>query len=163
MHEIAINRVLEHEGGFVDHPDDPGGATNFGITERTARSFGYTGDMRELPLEVAVDIYKRLYWDTISADEMPFAVAFQVFDGAVNHGISRSVMWLQEIVSATPDGVVGPQTLNLINSDSESDIVFLYNSERIQFYTGLKTFNAFGRGWMRRIATNLEYASMDLD
>lgn len=163
MHEIAIGRVIDHEGGYVDHPDDPGGETNYGITIATARNFGYTGEMRDLPLSVAVDIYKQLYWDTISADEMPFSVAFQVFDGGVNHGIKRSVRWLQESIGATPDGIVGAQTIEYVNREQEHDVVLTYNAQRIQFYTSLQTFKTFGRGWMRRVAQNLEYATFDLE
>lgn len=69
--EQALVHLLRSEGGFVDHPSDPGGATNHGVTERVARQHGYTGDMRDLPLSVATTIYRKQYWAMIKADQLP--------------------------------------------------------------------------------------------
>ena len=81
-----IERVLSHEGGYVNHPKDPGGETNWGITKRTAQANGYNGSMRAMTREQAIGIYRQAFWERYHADQMPEAVAFQFFDACVNHG-----------------------------------------------------------------------------
>lgn len=160
--ETAVNRVLEHEGGFVDHPSDPGGATNFGITQAVAREHGYKGDMRDLPLTLAKDIYYKSYWLKSHADTLPPALAFQVFDAAVNHGVQRSIVLLQRAAGVEPDGIVGTVTERAIRNQPAPKLVMRYLDERLRFYTSLGTFNTFGRGWTRRVAFNMEHAVEDL-
>jgi lysozyme family protein len=151
----AFEKLLGHEGGYVNHPSDPGGATNWGITQAVARQNGYTGDMRDLRQEQARAIYRTLYWDAIRADELPDAIRFDVFDGAVNSGVTQSIRWLQRAVGTEADGVIGSFTLNAINHLSSSVITSRYNGYRLSFMVGLKTWQDFGGGWARRIATNL--------
>jgi len=158
----AIERVLVHEGGYVNHPKDPGKATNLGITEAVARENGYHGDMRYLTKDVAIDIYKKQYWDKCRCDDMPIALAFQVFDAAVNHGVRNASQWIQREAGASPDGVIGNQTIAAIAQHDVSQLVFGFMATRVNFYTNLPTFNSFGRGWMRRMAGNLRYAKQDL-
>lgn len=156
-----IERVLAHEGGYVNHPSDPGGATNFGITERVAREWGYKGHMRDLPRETAVAIYRKNYWDRVQGDKLPDAVAFQVLDAAVNHGTGNAVRWLQRAAGVADDGSIGPVTLAAIRKADPTDLVLLFNAIRLDFYTGLTTFATFGRGWSRRVAANLRLAAQD--
>lgn len=158
----AIERVLVHEGGYVNDPKDPGGATNFGITEKVARENGYHFDMRYMTKEVAIDIYKKEYWDKCRCDDMPFAVAFQVFDAAVNHGVRNASQWIQRECGASPDGIIGNQTIKAINSSDPVRLILGFQATRINFYTNLSHFDRFGRGWMRRMAGNLRYAWQDL-
>lgn len=158
---IALARVLKSEGGFVDHPADPGGATRYGVTQRVARANGYQGDMRDFPLSMAGPIYKAQYWDPMLADQLPAAVAFQAFDAAVNHGVSQASKFLQRAVGATPDGVIGPRTLAAVSAFTPATVVIFFNAERLAFYTGLPTWEAFGRGWTNRVAENLRYAAED--
>jgi len=159
--DTFIQRVLAHEGGFVDHPSDPGGATNYGITERVARANGYAGDMRALPKSVAVAIYRKDYWEAVRADAMPAPVAFQVFDAAVNHGVDRAARWLQTAVGVAVDGRIGPQSIAAVLAMNPAKLVMRYVAIRLEFYAGLKTFPTFGRGWTRRVAGNLAHAASD--
>lgn len=158
----ALSRLIGHEGGFVDHPADPGGATNWGITERVARANGYTGAMRAMPRSVAAQIYRRQYWAAVRADDLPREIAFQVFDAAVNHGPTQAVRWLQAAVGTTQDGLIGPKTLQAAALSNRYTLPLLYNAQRLNFYTGLSTWPTFGRGWARRVAGNLTYAAKDL-
>ena len=148
----ALKRLLGSEGGFVDHPRDPGGATNFGITQRVARAHGYTGDMRDLPLSVAISIYRSDYWEPIKADQLPDHLRFHVFDAAVNSGPGQAIRWLQQAAGVAQDGVIGPRTLSAASMVSPAK----YSAIRLRFMTGLSTWATFGKGWARRIADNLE-------
>lgn len=85
-----IERVLSHEGGYANHPKDPGGETNWGITKRTAQANGYNGSMRAMTREQAISIYRKAFWERYRADQMPEAVAFQFFDACVNHGYGNA-------------------------------------------------------------------------
>lgn len=149
--EQSMTRLLGNEGGFVDHPQDPGGATNFGITERVARSHGYAGDMRDLPQAAAVDIYRSDYWSRIKADQLPEKLRFHVFDAAVNSGPMQAVKWLQKAAGVVQDGLIGPQTI----AASSKVTPAAYSAIRLRFMTDLPTWPAFGKGWARRIADNL--------
>ena len=160
--ETEVERVLAHEGGFVDHPKDPGGATNFGITERVARANGYTGDMRSLPRGKAIAIYKSQYWDAVMGDSLPPALAGQVFDAAVNHGPGNASRWLQQAVGANIDGEIGPETIKAAKTVSEAKAVLRFNAVRLEFYASLGTFPTFGKGWTRRVAGKLREASGEL-
>lgn len=159
---IAFERLISHEGGYVYHPNDPGGETKFGITRRTAREHGYTGSMHELTREEARRIYKSSYWNRAKADAYDFAIGFQLFDAAVNHGIGTAIRLLQRAVGVADDGVVGEITLNAIRKRSVAEVVACLNAERLDFYTKLSTWPSFGRGWARRVAGNLRYASEDV-
>lgn len=151
----AVQKVLVHEGGFVDHPNDPGGATNHGITQRVAREHGYTGDMRDFPVERAREIYRMSYWIPIRADDLPDQLRLPVFDAAVNSGVRRAVQWLQELVGTTQDGVIGPITLAAVRRHDPERLAARYNARRLMFLANLNHFNSFGRGWVRRVASNM--------
>ena len=150
----AFDRLLGHEGGYANHPSDPGGETMWGVTARVARANGFRGDMRDLPRDKAKQIYHDLYWAPVRADELPEGIRFDVFDAAVNSGPSQAAEWLQRVVGATPDGVIGPQTLRAVAA-AGPQIAAQFNGVRLQFMTDLPTWGAFGRGWARRIASNL--------
>ena len=120
-----INAVLGHEGGYVNNPNDSGGATNWGITERVARDYGYTGDMRFLPKAAAVRIYKERYWFKMRLDELAEtspAIAYVLFDIGVNAGTGRAAVLLQRFLNVMnnrgalyrdilADGAIGPKTI----------------------------------------------------
>lgn len=150
--EQALELLLRHEGGYVYHPDDPGGETNHGITVAVARQHGYTGNMRDLPLSVAVTIYRKQYWAMIKADQLPDALRFHVFDAAVNSGHVQAIKWLQHAAGVRDDGIVGPMTLKAATSVTPAK----YSAIRLRFMTKLKNWPSFGKGWARRIADNLE-------
>jgi lysozyme family protein len=148
----ALMHLLHNEGGYSDHPSDPGGATMYGITERVARKHGYVGHMRDLPLAKAEDIYRLDYWLPIRADELPESLRFHVFDAAVNSGTAQAIKWLQRAAGVSDDGVIGPKTITASASVSPAR----YSAKRLQFMTTMPTWGAFGKGWARRIADNLE-------
>lgn len=153
--EKAFNKLLGHEGGFVDHPKDPGGATRWGITQRVARRNGYTGDMRDFPVSEAKRIARAEYWDTVRADEVPDAVRFDLFDGAYNSGPVQSIRWLQRAAGAADDGIIGSKTLIAVRAMDPHRLAERYNGLRLMFLTNLDTWPTFGKGWARRIANNL--------
>lgn len=159
--DVAFERVIGHEGGYVNHPNDPGGETNWGITLRTARESGYTGNMRELSREQARDIYRTAYWERARCDEFDGAIAFQVFDAAVNHGIGNSIRFLQRAAGVADDGVMGPVTMAAIRAMTVTDVLARFNAARLTFYTKLSTWPSFGKGWTRRVAGNLNYGADD--
>jgi lysozyme family protein len=151
----AFDRLLGHEGGYVNDPRDPGGETNWGITVSVARAEGYGGPMRDLPRDTAKAIYKAKYWAPVHADELPDSVRFDVFDAAVNHGTSQAAKWLQRAAGANADGVIGAQTVAAARAAGPL-IAAAFNGYRLQFYTDLNTWPTFGKGWARRVATNLQ-------
>lgn len=165
---VYIERVLKHEGGYVNHPRDPGGATNFGITQRTldrVRSrypkLGLPKNVRYLTREQAKECYRLEYWNPIRGDKLPPAFAFQMLDAYVNHSPDTVVRWAQRAVGVADDGIIGPITMGAIERADPTDLVLDFLSQRLTYYTNLSTWDAFGRGWTRRIAGNLRYATED--
>lgn len=156
-----FNRLMKHEGGYVNHPQDPGGETKWGVTKRVARKYGYQGSMRKLPKTTARNIAKRLYWDVIHGGELEKAIAWQVMDAAYNHGNRNAVKMLQRAVGTKDDGVIGKFTLGAVEGMEVNDVILRFNAERLEFYARLHTFRSFGRGWTRRVAGNLRWASTD--
>lgn len=152
----AFHRLLGHEDGFVDHPSDPGGATNWGVTQAVARANGYKGHMRDFPVDMAKAIYWRQYWVPIKADDLPPAIRYAVFDAAVNSGAKQAVKWLQRAIGVNDDGVVGPQTMTFARAANPDFVLRRMLGDRLQFMTELKTWQTFGRGWARRIAEELQ-------
>ncbi len=157
----AFERLIGHEGGYVNHPRDPGGETNWGVTLRTARAEGYSGPMRAMTRDQAREIYRTAYWGRARADQYDPAIGFQVFDAAVNHGIGNAVRFLQRAVGVADDGAVGPVTLAAVRKVTVTDVLSRFNAERLDFYTKLTTWPSFGKGWARRVAGNLRYAAQD--
>lgn len=152
--EEAFDRLIGHEGGYSNHPSDPGAETMWGVTARVARANGYSGDMRALPREKAKQIYLAKYWEPIRAYELPEPIRFDVFDAAVNSGPSQAIEWLQESVGAQVDGAIGPKTIAAARA-ADSLAPARFNGLRLQFMTNLPTWGTFGKGWARRVAANL--------
>ena len=156
-----IDRVLSHEGGYVNHPKDPGGETKWGITKRTALANGYTGAMRDMTRAQAVEIYRSAFWQRYQCDELPESLAYQLLDACINHGYGNAARMLQRAAKVADDGQIGNITLAAVASLPENDLLLRFNAERIRFFARLATFNTFGRGWMRRVADNLDHAAGD--
>lgn len=148
---IAMGILLGHEGGYVNHPDDPGGETNWGISKRSYPKV----NIKKLTKEGALAIYWADFWNKLDMDLFHLSVSIQVMDGAVNHGISRSIKILQQAVDSLPDGIIGPKTKAAVVMSDHNDVLLKYLGYRIKFFISLKTFSSFGRGWMDRIANNL--------
>lgn len=155
----AFDLLIGHEGGYANHPNDPGGETMWGITARVARQAGYHGAMRDLPRETAKTIARNQYWDKVRAEELPLGVRFDVFDTGYNSGTTTAVKILQRAVSVTDDGVFGPSTMAAVLAAKSYKLSMLFNSERLLYLTSLPTWGAFGKGWARRVAGNLETAA----
>ncbi|MFM1990200.1 MAG: hypothetical protein RJA99_3157 [Pseudomonadota bacterium] len=147
----AFDRVIGHEGGYVNDPRDPGGETKFGISKRAYPS----EDIKNLTLERARQLYRRDYWDRGGIQNLPPFARFDVFDVAVNSGISAAVRMLQRAVGVADDGVVGPKTLAAVGYTRPEIFRARFAAERLDFYASLPTWPAFGRGWARRVAANL--------
>lgn len=150
----ALSHVLIHEGGYVNHPRDPGGATNKGVTQRVyddwRRKQGKSPrSVRDIEASEIGAIYRREYWDKVRGDDLPAGVDYAVFDFAVNSGVSRATKYLQAVVGVAQDGVIGPATLAAVAA-SPRHVVEAIMDKRVAFLKGLETFPTFGRGWMAR-------------
>ncbi|EOX4850996.1 TPA: glycoside hydrolase family 108 protein [Haemophilus influenzae] len=156
-----FDRLIGHEGGYVDDPRDPGGETNWGVTKRTAQANGYTGAMKTMTRQQAYEIYRRAFWLRYNCEQMPDAVAYQFFDAAVNHGFGNASRMLQRAVNVADDGIIGNMTIAAIKKMAISDVIMRLNAERLEFYCKLGTFATFGKGWVRRVAGNLKYGAID--
>jgi lysozyme family protein len=149
--DAAFERLIGHEGGYVNDPRDPGGETKFGISKRA-----YPGeDIASLTLDRAKAIYRRDYWGPAGCDAVPDAIRFDLFDMAVNAGVKPAVRTLQGAVGADADGVLGPKTLMAVNSADAGKLLARFNGQRLKMLADLPTWDRFGRGWARRIASNL--------
>jgi lysozyme family protein len=152
----ALDALLKHEGGFVNHPKDPGGMTNLGVTKKVWESFvGHEVDeqtMRSLTPSVVAPLYKQRYWDTVKADDLPSGLDLCVFDCAVNSGVGRAAKLLQQAVGVKDDGQIGPATLKAVNAFPVKDLIENFSDKRQQFLESLPTFDTFGKGWTRRVA-----------
>lgn len=149
----AFAALMQNEGGYSNDPNDSGGETMYGITERVARRHGYAGAMKDLPLDLAKSIAKAEYWNPYQCDQMPPLVAFQVMDAAYNGG--KPAQWLQAAVGVSADGVIGPQTLKAVQTMDSDLIIRRFDGYRLRYLASLKAWPNFGRGWANRIANNL--------
>ena len=152
--EASLKMVLKHEGGFVDHPKDPGGMTNLGVTKAVYDKWigreSTEEEMRGLTQDDVAPIYKKNYWDKCRCDDLPSGADWSVFDWAVNSGVSRASKALQKIIGAKADGVIGPNTLKAVESADSEVIIQQLTEAREDFYKRLSTFDTFGKGWLNR-------------
>ncbi|MCP4379812.1 MAG: glycoside hydrolase family 108 protein [Hyphomicrobiales bacterium] len=163
----ALPLVLKHEGGFVNHPKDPGGATNKGITLATFRRYvkanGIVSDLKKLTIEQAGTVYRRQYWDQVHGAELPDGVDYTVFDFAVNSGPSRAAKYLQSVLGVSKDGRIGPATIAAARKLPAGDIINRLCDARLAFMKRIKSkgkrlWDTFGRGWSRRVADVRKHA-----
>ena len=152
----AFDLLITHEGGFSNHPDDPGGATMYGVTEKVARAEGFTGSMRNFSLNDAKTIYRKNYWDACRCDQMPDTLRYPLFDAAVNSGAAQAIKWLQTAVGVKADGVIGPVTQQSVNVAPAQATRQKMIGARLRFMTNLANWPSFSKGWARRIAAILE-------
>ena len=154
--QTAFDLLITHEGGFSNHPDDPGGATMYGVTEAVARAEGYTGPMRELTLDFAKQVYRKRYWDACRCDQMSDPLRYPLFDAAVNSGPGQAIKWLQSAVGVKVDGAIGPVTQQAVNVLPAQVTRQKMVGARLRFMTNLANWPSFSKGWARRIAAILE-------
>ncbi|WP_238512707.1 glycoside hydrolase family 108 protein [Pandoraea apista] len=155
--DIAFDRLMGNEGGYVNNPADPGGETNWGIAKRSYPDI----DIKSLTRAQAKEIYRRDFWLRGQMDKFDGAIAFQAFDIAVNSGIETAVRMLQRAADVADDGHIGPVTMAAIKAKTVTDMLMLLNAERLDFYRKLSTFPTFGKGWVGRVANDLRYAAQD--
>jgi lysozyme family protein len=154
--DFALKHLLKHEGGYVNHPKDPGGRTNLGVTQRAWEE--YIGrkvdeqEMRSLTAEQVTPFYKTRYWNLVRGDELPAGVDYCAFDVAVNSGVGRAVRFLQLASGVVADGLIGPGTMGAIAKIDPTELVKKICNERREFLHRLDTFDTFGKGWMRRVS-----------
>ena len=155
--------LVKHEGGYINHPEDPGGRTNYGITQRVYEKFldreVTEQEMKEMSMENVFVIYQRDYWNPIHGDELPSGVDLCVFDWAVNSGVSQASKEFQRVLGVLDDGIIGSRTVAAAcERENQAVVVEAISQKREDFYRSLGTFDTFGRGWLRRNDETLEEA-----
>jgi lysozyme family protein len=151
----AFDRLLGHEGGYVNDPNDPGGETSWGISKRSYPNV----DIKNLTRDGAKAIYLRDFWEPLgNADG---AIKFQVFDFAVNGGLSTGLRKLQAAIGVADDGHWGPVSAGALARMDKNDVLLRFNAQRIRYYTSLSKWPRYGAGWVNRVAGNLDYAAQD--
>lgn len=149
--------LLIHEGGYVNHPKDPGGATNKGVTQRVYTAYRKRmgredRSVRHIEMSEVMDIYRTQYWDAVDGDLLPVGLDYAVYDFAVNSGPDRAVKFLQRILRVREDGIIGNLTLEAIRGVNNIEgLIEEYCVSRWEWMQTLKTWDTFGRGWTRRV------------
>jgi lysozyme family protein len=151
--EKCLELVLKSEGGWVNHPSDPGGETNLGVTKRVWEEYvGHPVEsLKKLTKEDVAPLYEQKYWRPCYGEILPRGLDFVVFSMAVNAGPGRSVKLLQQSIGCVPDGVIGPRTRELISSSNSATLIDKFSETRREYYRSLKTFPIFGKGWLNRV------------
>jgi lysozyme family protein len=155
-YDEALARLLSHEGGYSNHPSDPGGPTNWGITIFDARSYwkedATAADVRNMPVEVAKAIYRSKYWGAMRCDELPAGIDYAAFDYGVNSGIGRSGRVLRRVLGLSGEtSVITDEVIAAAKRRSASAVIDAICDERLAFLQGLRTWSTFGNGWGRRV------------
>ena len=159
-YQKCLEMILHHEGGYVNHPKDPGGETNLGVTKRVYEEWCMSNDliqkeMKDLEVADVGPIYKENYWDRVKGDDLPAGLNLCVFDFGVNAGPGRAAKYLQALVGTTVDGGIGPNTLKCVEEYVDEyglqETIEAYQKDRQRYYEDLSTFETFGRGWTRRV------------
>lgn len=168
--DLYFPKLLGHEGGYVNHPKDPGGATNMGITHKTLAAWrkldvATRAMVKALTVVEAKAIYRSQYWNAARCDDLPSGLDVAVFDFAVNSGVGRAVRMLQQELKARKlytgaiDGLFGSKSINALRQVNDVDgLVDAYQDRRLAFLKRLKGWSTFGRGWQRRVAEVREFA-----
>lgn len=154
--ETALRHVLRFEGGYVDHPSDPGGATNLGITRATLARYRERSvskaEVRALDHDAARAIYRKRYWDALRCDEMPAGIDLALFDCGVNQGTGRAARLLQAALKVSADGIIGPVTMRAVRTAELPKLLSEFMALRMRAYGRLaRLFRTFGLGWSRRL------------
>ena len=156
--DACLRILLKHEGGYVNHPSDPGGMTNLGVTKAVYEAWvGHPVDektMRGLTPAMVAPLYRKKYWDAVRGDELENGLDLAMFDYAVNSGVGRAVKTLQTCVGVPADGGFGPKTMAAVaqfKGDTAKTLIEEVCDKRLDFLKSLKTWPVFGRGWERRV------------
>lgn len=156
-YNVAFDRLMGHEGGYVNNPKDPGGETKWGISKRSYPHL----NIADLTRDQAKEIYRADFWALIRADKLFDGVAFQLLDFAINSGVQTAIRYYQRALGVADDGHWGPISQAAADAATETDQIMLINAERLDFMTRLNNWPDASRGWARRIAGNLRYGAQD--
>ena len=152
----SLALVLQAEGGFVNHRNDPGGMTNLGVTRNVWKEWVNRdvdeAEMRSLTPELVTPLYKQRYWDACKCDDLPRGVDYAVFDSAVNMGPGRAAKLLQAALGVTADGSIGRATIAAATAADPAELLEAFSLGKEAFYQSLPTFATFGKGWLNRVA-----------
>ena len=152
----SLALVLKSEGGFVNHPSDPGGMTNLGVTKKVWEAWVKhpvdEAEMRSLTPELVGPLYKANYWDACKCDDLQRGVDYCVFDAAVNMGSGRAAKLLQAALGVTADGSIGRATIAAATAADPVELLEAFSLGKEAFYQSLPTFATFGKGWLNRVA-----------
>jgi len=151
-----LSLVLQHEGGFVNHKDDPGGPTNRGVTQRVydayrARNRQPARSVKHITDDELQAIYRFQYWDAVKGDDLPSGIDFAVFDFAVNSGPARAIRYLQMVLGVTVDSNIGQVTLKAAADAVPKSVIVDLCDKRLTFLRNLDTWATFGKGWKSRV------------
>lgn len=142
-----IDFIIELEGGYVNHPNDPGGETKFGISKRSYPNL----DIKNLTRQHAETIYRQDFWEKFNLDKLPPKLGAAVMCAAINHGAGRPIRWLQMLLGVNPDGKIGQQTLRAATACDINEVLIDFHIMREDFFMRNPNFDVFGKGWRRRV------------
>lgn len=152
----CLGVILQAEGGYVDDPRDPGGATNFGITRGTLGHWlgrpATIADVQAMTRETAATIYEHQYWRVTGCDQLPAGVDLMTFDCAVNQGTAIAGRFLQQACGVSVDGIVGPRTIQAAQLKPAASLINSISAYRCARYRADVNFETYGKGWLRRLA-----------
>ncbi len=172
-------RVFVHEGGYTNHPSDPGGPTNWGVTifdaQKYAAEFGWlpagrkvtAADVKAMPKWFAEKVYDAKYWDALRGDELSSGLDYSMYDYGINSGIGRAGKVLRRVVGLPDnDWRVTDEVLRAVAERDAKQLIAALNDERLRFLKSLKTWPVFGKGWERRVvevrAASLRMATQEI-
>ena len=151
----CLSEVLQHEGGYVNDPHDPGGETNMGISKRSYPK----ENIKAMTRARAAVIYRRDFWDAVRGDDLPAGLDLVAFDAAVNSGVSRGAKWLQTALGVSTDGRIGPKTIAAAKAAHSEAVIDRAIAARMSFLRTLSTWSRYGRGWTSRVESVREVAT----
>lgn len=162
----AVQLVIENEKGFQDDPNDRGNWTSgkIGVGQLKGTKYGVSAmtypnlDIKNLNLQAAVDLYYNDWWLKYKLDQIDPVIGYQVLDAAINHGAGNAIKFLQQAVGFTGknvDGAIGTLTINATNKMQTAEVLIRFLANRLQFMTDISTFDRYGKGWSRRVSSNM--------
>jgi lysozyme family protein len=148
----CLDLVLKSEGGWVNHPSDPGGETNLGVTKRVWEEYvGHPVEsLKKLTKEDVAPLYELKYWRPCYGEVLPRGLDFLCFSFGINAGCGRSVKLLQQSLGLVSDGVIGPRVMQKLRESNITDVIKGFSESRREYYKSLKNFPIFGKGWISR-------------
>lgn len=166
--DYAFINILKYEGGYTNDPNDRGNWTSgtVGKGQCKGTKYGISAmaypnlDIKNLSEEQAKEIYYKDYWVKIGLEQLNPKLALQVFDAAIQHGASTAIKLLQRLLGIKDTGVINNELTEAIKFENQETLIFRYIAKRLEYYTSIKTFSLYGKGWVNRMASNLNEAAL---